>query len=401
MMKNLKLIPLSLFIVFIFNACAKNERLTIEMHWQEGIRYSSPVYLDIEKSNFNITDKCCLVQNGKEIALQVQDISPSHHRIWWMANIDSLDDAVFQLHCDCDISRSQYKWVKKGQYSTQLTKDGKSLIQYEHPAFNIENRESTYKPFHHVFDPETGTLITKGIGGLYSHHRGIYFGYNKISINGAEPIDIWHNHNGEHSEHSEIIEEIAGPVLGGHTVRIEWKDTLAQTFAIETRTIRVFYAESQMIIDFQSILRSSGSDTIELNGDRHHAGVQFRAANEVSENTESTFYTRPANLNHVSPTHEIDSIDIHDLPWNAMTFTLNEKSYTVAYLSHPSNPKGSEMSERRYGRFGEFFPYTITPENPLEVKYRFIITQGQAPSPEIIQHQYDNFAEAVRFTILK
>jgi hypothetical protein len=401
-MKNSTIVLITGFVVSVFFSCTSNDKLVIEIILHDSTEYRSPVYVDIEKSAVNISNECCLVQNGKQIAFQVQEISPSHQRIWWMANITAQDDEIFELNCDCDeLQLSEYTWVRKDHQSIQLQKDGKPLIQYEHPVFDNNNREATYKPFHHVFDPETETLITKGIGGLYTHHRGIFFGYNKISINGGEPIDIWHNRNGEHSEHTEIIEEIAGSVLGGHTVKIEWKDTLAQIFAIETRTIRVFYTDNQMIIDFQSLLRSTDGDTIILNGDRQHAGVQFRAANEVSEDSITTFYTRPENLSHLLPTQEIDSVDMIDVPWNAMTFSVNDRQYTVAYLSHPANPNESEMSERLYGRFGEFFPYTITSENPLEVKYRFIVTQGEAPGSDIIQKQYNNYAETVKFDIRK
>ncbi len=284
-----------------------------------------------------------------------------------------------------------YVWERTSPQSLLLSKDGKPLLQYEHPLFDNNNRENTFKPFHHVFDPETGKIITKGPGGRYTHHRGIFYGYNKISVNGDGNIDIWHNRNGEHSQHKEVMVDFTDTRYGGHIVKISWNDTLGQPFATETRIIRASYENGELIIDFHSTLESLNGATIELDGDRQHAGVQFRAANQVDDNAEKTFFVRPFNLNHVDAKTEIDSNDMLDLPWNAMVFTLDGKQYTVAYLSHPSNPANAEMSERKYGRFGEFFPFTITPNNPLTVKYRFVVTSGEPPTREALQQWYQNY----------
>jgi hypothetical protein len=61
-------------------------------------------------------------------------------------------------------------------------------------------------------------------------------------------------------------------------------------------------------------------------------------------------------------------------------------------MSHPSNPENAEMSERLYGRFGEFFPYRLTVEDSLTVKYRFWVTEGKVPSLERIDLRYHAFA---------
>ena len=63
--------------------------------------------------------------------------------------------------------------------------------------------------------------------------------------------------------------------------------------------------------------------------------------------------------NVIDPAEEIEGEDIYDLPWNAMHFMIDEKPFTVSYLSHPSNPDNVAMSERLYGRFGEFFPMIL------------------------------------------
>ena len=74
-----------------------------------------------------------------------------------------------------------------------------------------------------------------------------------------------------------------------------------------------------------------------------------------------------------------------------MSFRIKEKPFTVVYMSHPGNPDNAEMSERLYGRFGEFFPYYLTVDNPLVVNYRFWIIAGKEPSPEAIDLRYQAY----------
>lgn len=77
---------------------------------------------------------------------------------------------------DRNCAESEYEWVESGNRSLQLQYDDQPFIQYEYPVFDVFNVPKTNKPFHHVFDHLTGNMITKGSGGLYSHHKGIFFG---------------------------------------------------------------------------------------------------------------------------------------------------------------------------------------------------------------------------------
>ena len=61
-------------------------------------------------------------------------------------------------------------------------RDGKPLVRYMY-AFDDSSedaRHQTYKPYHHVFDPAGENTITKGPGGQYTHHRGIFIGFARL-----------------------------------------------------------------------------------------------------------------------------------------------------------------------------------------------------------------------------
>jgi hypothetical protein len=87
-----------------------------------------------------------------------------------------------------------------------------------------------------------------------------------------------------------------------------------------------------------------------------------------------------------------------NLPWNAMSFVLKGKRYTVAYLDHPRNPKEARYSEREFGRFGSYFAYTIDEGKPLTANYQFWLQEGLM-KPEEIAALSTAFVEPVRVSV--
>ena len=380
-------------VCMTFTRCAPPEyEMLFEVEAREHHLINIPVYAELEDRQFDENTSICLRLHYGDVVVpgQIEYMDDDRQRIWWIVNLGPGENAVYGLTID-ECYADEFVWEQVGEHSTRLLFDGNPVIQYEHPVFYTNDIEGTKKPFHHVFEPTGDDLITKGPGGLYSHHRGIFYGYNHVYING-ERIDIWHANNGERSEHVEVIREFSGPVMGGHIVRINWKDHDGESFIEEIRDVRTYMQPSgELLIDFNSILRTTNGE-VRLEGDRQHAGVQFRAAQYVADNRENTRFIRPPALSHVAPDEEIEGADMYDLPWNAMNFRIDEKPFTVAYMSHPSNPDNAEMSERLYGRFGEFFPYLLTENAPLVVNYRFWISEGASPSVEQLDRRYQGFA---------
>ncbi len=354
--------------------------------------HALPVYTDLPQDLLDVAGNICLQSNTDQIVSgQIEEVSDAQYRLWWLASSNDGEPVRYSLVADAECGSESFNWHRITDESIQLRLGQQALIQYEHPVYNPDEVEMTKKPFHHLFDPAGGDLITKGPGGLYSHHRGIFFGYNHVYIN-DEQIDIWHARDGERSEHLDIIREITGPVTGGHLVTIGWKDHDGNVFLDENREIRIFsVTDNVVIVDFKSTLQAIDTPVI-LDGDRQHAGVQFRAAQYVAENADQTRFIRPEYLEHLDQDNEISGDEMMDLPWNAMYFNVEGESYTVAYISHPSNPENAEMSERLYGRFGEFFRYELDEGESLTVNYRFVITRGELAGEEIdrFSHFYTN-----------
>jgi hypothetical protein len=299
-----------------------------------------------------------------------------------------------------DIHRPQTVFVWKdsaGQFA-ELAFGKRPVLRYMYAALDEtipERRAATYKPYHHVFDPEGKFLITKGPGGLYPHHRGLFFGFNRISYDG-KTADTWHCNRGEFQSHEEFMTVEAGPVFGRHVARIDWHGQDKNVFAREQREMTVYATSGGNLIEFASHLESAAGP-VKLDGDPQHAGFQFRATQEVPDKTAKlTYYLRPDGKGKEGETRNWDAKTrdprMVNLPWHALSFVVGEQRYTCCYLDRPQNPKEARFSERDYGRFGSYFEYELDKDKPLDLNYRIWLQKGEM-SGEQVQRLSDDFVE--------
>ncbi len=301
-------------------------------------------------------------------------------------------------------SGSGFEWVDRaGEGTADLLYDGKPVLRYMY-AFDRSTPQrttETFKVFHHVFGPGTEDLITNGPGGLYPHHRGLFVGWRRTRFEGGE-IDSWHCTKGAHQRHVRFVEKGGDAHSGFMSAEIAWNDGKNQPVIDEVRSVRVTNVGKPgglpaWQIDWSTRLESRRGK-IELEGDRQHAGFQFRAAQSVAESKSATFI-RPKGFPQQPQAFEVDDKKDPDkftnLGWEAMSYSINGKPYTVTYFEDTSLPKPSRYSERPYGRFGAYFKTTLTPDKPLTMHYRLIVTAGDPPARDAIQAEYDRFAAEV------
>jgi len=268
-----------------------------------------------------------------------------------------------------------------------ILQNDKPIVRYMHTfdKSNNDRKHETFKVFHHVMNEEGTSPITKGPRGLFTHHRGFFIGWNKLQHGGSEH-DLWHMRKEEAQVHREVLVEKPGAERSILSTRIVWYGTDGETVVLEEiRTITVHHNDpkAHAVIDFQSELRAVNGD-VELRGDSEHAGMHYRASQEVAENKSATYIFHAENIN---PRED------KDLPWVTMTYQmLDGRHYTVQHMNHPDNPKDTYYSAYRdYGRFGAFFEDTIKDGNSLTVNYRLRITSGEAPSRDEMDAQYKKY----------
>src|SRR6185503_12662053 len=296
-------------------------------------------------------------------------------------------------------NKEVFVWRDQPGHHTDLVLGERKLVTYHYERLDEStpaSRIRTYKVFHHVYSPNGYRILTGGLNEdpkVHSpHHRGIFYGFNRITYGDGKRADTWHCIDGAFQQHERFLGSEQGPVLARHRAEISWHGADA-TFAQEERELTVYNVPGGHLIEFASRLRTA-SGRVRIDGDPQHAGFQFRAHNDVDAyTTNQTIFIRPDGVGKPAETRNWDPQTRKgpvNMPWNAMSFVLGEKRYTVAYLDRPENPKEARFSEREYGRFGSYFEYTIEKDKPLTVNYRLWIQEGLM-QPEEVAALSNNF----------
>ena len=272
-----------------------------------------------------------------------------------------------------------------------LTYNGKPVLEYVRPTFDPgqtpAKKDGTANPttkiYHHLYD-ESGTVrLTNGPEGQYPHHRGIFFGFNKVSYDGKQ-ADVWHCRKGESQRHESFLDHKAGPESGSHKVKVSWNGTDGKAFATEERELAVAREGKGWQVDFISKL-TAVVDKVRLDGDPQHAGFHFRANAEVERTKGETYFLRPEGKGDRGKEVNWEpkgKSGPKDREWTALSFVVGAKRYTCVYLDHPANPKEARQSERTYGRVGTYFEYDLTKDKPLTVHYRLWVGEGEVTADQ-------------------
>jgi hypothetical protein len=265
-----------------------------------------------------------------------------------------------------------------------ILRDGKIVGRYMYASDKStpERLHETYKPYLHVFDAGGKAPITKGPGGTFTHHRGIYIGWNKLNVAG-KTYDRWHMKGGD-QVHEKFLSQKAGDESATFTSLVRWTGDGPGAILEEERTLTFLPAPAPAyaIIEMTSKLKAVGGET-KLDGDPEHAGLQFRPSEEVDRKATTYFY----------PVEKADPHKDKDYPWVGETFTLGGKQYSVVYLNHPENTKDAACSAYRdYGRFGFWFKGTIPADGTQTLRARFIVAEGEMLPVEAIQKARNQFA---------
>lgn len=291
-----------------------------------------------------------------------------------------------------------------GKYEDLLFGD-RPVLRYMYEAVDAsteDRRHETMKVYHHLFDPKGENLLTKGPGGLFQHHRGIFYGFNRISYEQdgkTKSADVWHCHKKESQTHEAFVREEAGPVMARQILEINWNGQDGKTFATELRQMTVYHVDGAQVIDFASELTAK-ADKLKVDGDPQHAGFQYRATQHVPDKTaKQTYYVRPDGKGEPGKFRNWPGNKDHvDLEFNALSFVAFDQRYTCCYLDSPENPKPARFSERDYGRFGSYFATEIPRETSLNLNYRLWLQPGEMNVAEVKQLR-DDFVDPPKVTV--
>lgn len=263
--------------------------------------------------------------------------------------------------------------------SIDLEVGGKPWLRTMCAPHDPANREENYKVYTHILSFDGKAPITKGAGGKFTHHRGLFIGWKDTLINGVD-LDTWHM--------KETYQQLVSvdTTNGVQTLEITWNDLQDKPFIKEVRTLSARPEGDLRVIDFGSRLTAL-EHKIELKGDLQHAGMQLRMAQEVAEHEDSTHYILPEG----AVTHEDDKVT--GAWWACASVVVGGKRYWMVHMSPPSTPGGVPVySIRKYARFGAFFEPTLTALEPLDLHFRVVASEKELDQ-KACQALYDAFAK--------
>ena len=298
----------------------------------------------------------------------------------------------------------RYQWKDSAGKYIDLEFCGKKVLRYmyEHNISTEDERIQTYKPFYHVFDLEGEKLITKGAGGRYTHQRGIFQGWKKVSHKDSV-YDFWHmkvleedgvnvkgkKDKGVDQVHVKMLDKSVSPDNASLTSQIDWINNKGTVIIREVRQVTVSkdVKSGLVVIDVNTSLNAVDGD-VKLDGSSN-AGLQYRASNAVFESEQpadkAVYLYSKAGLN-------ITKQRLTNMPWVAMTYGFNGKKYTVEHMNSNTNPKPYEYSAfRDYGRFGSFSKHVVQSGDTLQLSWRIIVEENDSPKREQMQKRYENF----------
>ena len=119
-------------------------------------------------------------QVGAGVLESAWEIEDRWQLSWW----DSLIAAsALLLACAGSHAASTFTFADTPGSHLDICKNGVPLVRYQYHYDNSspEKLLETYKPIFHVMNPQGTAPITKGAGGDFTHHRGWFIGWSKIT----------------------------------------------------------------------------------------------------------------------------------------------------------------------------------------------------------------------------
>jgi len=233
-----------------------------------------------------------------------------------------------------------------------------------------KNPRPTCKVFHHVYAPD-GALLTKGFGGQFEHHRGLFVGWNRTLV-GKKRYDFWHCNKGERQEFTGVYAPALLGLKDGAQVSImAWNDPDGRQIVHELRGLEVLAHDDD---SYALLMRVQCQATVDLTftGDPQHAGQQFRSLQQFAEkDADPVLYMRPEGAKD----HGNDVWTGCD--WIAGVLRLPKKTYTVLRIESPHNGgKKIRWSTRPYGRFGATRTMELKKGERMRIDQIYVIANG-------------------------
>jgi hypothetical protein len=249
-------------------------------------------------------------------------------------------------------------------------RDGSPATTFFHEEHDEAHHHDTCKVFHHVRALD-GTLLTKGNGGMFQHHKGLFIGWNRTGWKDRR-FDFWHMPKQELQVFRRFLPHTALAMEAGAQVcAIDWISPEGEVVVAETRGLQLLEErDDHYVLHLRNELRAPNGK-VRLAGDPQHAGQQFRAPQSFApKGVEKVAYLRPEGA-------EGHGNDVWtECDWIAEIQRHGDHRYTILRVEGPDNRGETTWSTRDYGRFGATRTVDVTAERPLVLDQFYVVANG-------------------------
>ncbi|MAD35028.1 MAG: hypothetical protein CMJ88_14910 [Planctomycetes bacterium] len=247
---------------------------------------------------------------------------------------------------------------------------GAPATMFFHREHDPKRHHDTCKVFHHVRALD-GTLLTKGNGGMFQHHKGLFIGWNRTKWNGQR-FDFWHMPKQELQVFRGFLPHDAMNMAEGAQVcAIEWITPAGEVVIAERRGLQITEQRADSYtLHLRSELRAPNGK-VRLAGDPQHSGQQLRSPQAFAPaDATKVAYVRPDDARG----HGNDVWT--ECEWIAAIQRHGADSYTILRVEGAGNRGETKWSTRDYGRFGATRAVDVTAAQPLVLDQYYVIADG-------------------------
>ena len=280
--------------------------------------------------------------------------------------------------------------IHRTDHTIEVTHGGK-------PLTTLYFGDDAPKPYLHPLRAADGTIVTRqfpmrddipGEAHDHPHHRGLWFTHG--DVNG---LDFWANEADQMPREKKgkvVIKGVHKAADGLIRADFEWRTPEGEVLLTENRTMRFQVSGDNVLIDFDSTLKAEIKPV--KFGDTKEGAFAIRIHPSMREITPDK---KPGKGVMVAADGTKGEKDVwgKSSPWVDYSGPIEGKTYGIAILDHPQNPKHpTYWHSRAYGLFAanpfgehDFFrdpnrdgSITLKPGEKMRFRYRVVIHPGDS-----------------------
>ncbi len=384
-----------LTVVFACSACDNSSILTFETTGADRLRPFAIVSFptDLESGNYLARD-----HTGETASLQVDEDGSATFFIY-----RALPRAVTRWTVSRSAIAPSHVTAEQVGEQIKFKVDDRAIVAYqisngEVPRDDIPEVFLRNGYLHPVWTP-SGQIVTDDYPPDHIHHHGIWAAWTNTIFQGRRP-DFWNMGQGTGRVEVNGLDSLwSGSVYGGLHARHDYIDMTDDEAVVlnESWRLNVYNVPIDLNILDLELIQTTATDSALVLVEHRYGGVGVRGYRNWKGKNETEFFTSEG----------LTREDGHATRarWCHIGGLIDDESAGIAVLSHPDNHESPQsMRIHPTEPFFNFAPtqagtFEITPDMPIEWKYRFVTYDGNHDR-ELLDALWEDYANPLDVQII-